>query len=109
VSWLRTLDVEGIGLGLIFVAAVLTAVAQLWTRWVGPFLARPIGRTIGAAIRAELRELVEEVVTQLLATLLHDLGRLHTRTTAIEEKVNGIEQRIVDHHRSPHPTPPLGP
>jgi len=108
-GWLTNLDVENLGLTLIFIAAVLTAVAQLWTRWVGPFLARPIGRTIGAAIRAELRELVEEVVTQLLATLLRDLGALHSRTDHLEEQINAIERRIIDHHRSPHPPPPLGP
>lgn len=101
-GWILDLELKNLAQTVGTVAALLAALAYLWTKWIGPFLARPIGRTIGRAIRAELRELVEEIVTGLTKDLLRRVADQERRTGTLERELNDLANRVNDHHRKPH-------
>lgn len=93
---------------VIVVAAFFTAVALLWTRWLGPWIGRPIGR----AIRGELEEVVEQIVVRLQNELLHRVGSHEARLIEMEVQVGRLDGRLqvleADHsgtyHRSQFPS-----
>jgi hypothetical protein len=91
-----------LGQGVVYVAAVLGALATIWSKWLGPFLAKPVGRTIGKAIRTELRELVEEVVTGFTNDLLRRVGAQEHRSNRIEKELHDLDERVSAHQRKPH-------
>lgn len=79
--------------GIIAAAAVLAAIGSTWQRFLGPFLARPIGKAIGRAIRLELKELVEEVITESL---------VERQLTLIRNDLEDLSEQVTFHNRLPH-------
>jgi len=74
---------------VILVAGFFAAVALLWTRWIGPFIGRPIGK----AVRSELEEVVEQIVVRVQADILHRVGVNERRILDLERHVERLEGR----------------
>lgn len=75
---------------VIVLSAFFAAVALLWTRWLGPFIGRPIGK----AIRGELEEVVEQIVTRLQNELLHRVGSHEKRMNDMEVHIDRLDGRL---------------
>ena len=75
---------------IVLVGAACAALAMMWTRFIGPFIGRPIGK----AIRAELEELVEQIVVRLNNELLRRIGEHERRLAQNEAHVDRLDNRL---------------
>lgn len=80
------------------IAAVVAAVALLWTRVVGPFIARPLGKAIRHEIdevvaeRLEPVEHAQDLASQALATI-DQLVRSHN--AKVDRRMAEFERRLA--------------
>ena len=75
---------------IVLLGAAVAAIAMMWTRFIGPFIGRPIGK----AIRAELEELVEQIVVRLNNELLRRIGEHERRLSQNETHIDRIDNRL---------------